>query len=313
MDSKGAITTKINPVAQVDASFGESLDASPKAFVIDPRSHLDGLESRAMVKIKTGLKKQPDNQSTTNNALDNLGKESNKIPKKFSSLKRAVNMILGDSLTHLVNIAELERVTGKFLYFPGKKSSTGAARKYRCYTSLGGGKFPNNSYKIILPQLLRTVHIENLFLQIPTNDISSLSQYVDNRGTIELNRIDMVHTFIYNLTKTMINFANFSLENYPIKLAILIDIPMRIDKMSDLSKLANKYLRENLKKLNNKRIIIANHSIHKQGHNLPKIFGNHQMYNFDRIHLRGVMGRQVMQKSFTNIIRQALPPESINK
>ena len=123
----------------------------------------------------------------------------------------------------------------------------------------------------------------------------------------------MVHTFIYNLTKIMINFANFALENYPINLVILIDIPMRIDKMSNLSKLSNKYLKENLKKLNNERIIIAHHSIHQQGHNIEKIFGNHQMYNFDGIHLRGVKGRQVIQNSFTNIIRQSLPPEPVNK
>ena len=264
---------------------------------------IDGLESGA------GLKTEPDNQSITN-ALDKMGIESDNIPRKFSSIKRAVNMILGDSLTHTVNIAELERYTGKFLYFPGKRNFTGGAKKFRCYTSKGGGPYPKNSYQIILPQLLRTVHVDNLFLQMPTNDISSLSQYVNNKGTIELEKIDMVHTFIYNMTKTMISFASSSLDNYPIKLVILIDIPIRIDKMSDLSKLANKYLRENLKKLkNNKRIILANHSIHQQGHSLQKIFGNYQTYNFDRIHLRGVMGRQVMQKSFTDIIRQALPPD----
>ena len=42
-----------------------------------------------------------------------LGVSLDVSPKKFSSLKRSVNMILGDSLTHSVNIGELERVTGR--------------------------------------------------------------------------------------------------------------------------------------------------------------------------------------------------------
>ena len=264
--------------------------------------------------------KQPKNKSInkTNNVLDNkkpsrhiptkdspLGKKDKNTIKKFSKLKRPVNMILGDSITHAINIAELERATGKFLYLPGKGGTTGA-KAYRCYTSLRGGRFPNNSYSQKLPELLQEVKIDNLFMQTPTNDITNLSEHVHNDTTIKSNKKDMVHTVIYNSSKSMVNFASFALENYPIDLVVLIDRPMRIDKMSKISELSNKYLKEIIEKMNNEKITIAHHSIHKRGERRVEIFGDHKISNYDGIHLRGKKGKQAIQKSFTDIIKQSL-------
>ena len=53
-------------------------------------------------------------------------------------MKRPVNVILGDSISHSIDIAELERTTKKFIYLPGKKGTKGAKEK-RCYTYVKGG------------------------------------------------------------------------------------------------------------------------------------------------------------------------------
>ena len=123
-------------------------------------------------------------------------------------------MILGDSITHAINIADLERDTKKYIHLPGKKGTTGAKTK-RCYTSSKGGKFPNNSFSTKLPEILEETHVDYLYLQTPTNDITNLSHLVKDNGTVNEKDINEVNTSSYKSSWAMVNYASIAVKNYP--------------------------------------------------------------------------------------------------
>ena len=67
-----------------------------------------------------------DKNDTANVSVDKITSNLMNVQqkdKKFSKVKRPINMLLGDSITHTINIADLERDTKKFIYLPGKKGT----------------------------------------------------------------------------------------------------------------------------------------------------------------------------------------------
>ena len=134
--------------------------------------------------------------------------------KQFSKRNKPKNILLGDSITHAINIAELERKSGKFIHLPWKKGTNGA-KTDRCYTSLKGGKFPNNSYSKKLPEILEKTAVDNLYLQTPTNDISNMNELINENGYALEGCNDEVNKKAYNSSLYMTRFATITLETFP--------------------------------------------------------------------------------------------------
>ena len=74
--------------------------------------------------------------------------------------------------------------------------------------------------------------VDNLFLQTPTNDISNISDIVNDDGMAIEGMDDTLNKQAYNSSWAMTRFASMALNKFPdIKEVILIDIPVRVDKM----------------------------------------------------------------------------------
>ena len=232
-------------------------------------------------------------------------KQVTKSPsKKFTHNKRPISLLLGDSITNKIEIAELERKTGQYIYLPGK-AGTKTAKTHRCYTTLPGPKFPANNYSQKLPKILSQVKVDNLILQTPTNDISNLSHLVEENGTPKMSKELELHQALHNSSHYMVKFAQLTFDNYPsTKKVILVNRPPRIDKMMEHSNTSNNILEELVAKSGNPNIIIAKHNIHDQGLTHDQVFGK-QNPRYDGIHLNGEKGKQSLLQSFTNIFAQA--------
>ena len=54
-----------------------------------------------------------------------------------------------------------------------------------------GGKFPSNSYSQKLPEILDKTKVDNLYLQTPTNDITNISEMIDENGDPKIGMNDI--------------------------------------------------------------------------------------------------------------------------
>ena len=70
-------------------------------------------------------------------------------------------MLLGDRVTHSVNIAEVERHTNTFIHLPGKKGAGGGI-KFRCCTARRGVKFPDNNFCQKILEILAVIKTDSL-------------------------------------------------------------------------------------------------------------------------------------------------------
>ena len=65
---------------------------------------------------------------------------------------------------------------------------------------------------------------------------------------------DLVKQTAYKSSWNMASFATIALDKYPeIKRIVLVDRPVRVDKMSKICKMSNDYLKEIVGKINNKK------------------------------------------------------------
>ena len=90
------------------------------------------------------------------------------------------------------------------------------------------------------------------------------------------------------------------------KKVVLIDRPVRVDKMSNVSEKSNAYLKEIVDQMNNVNISVANHNIHKQGATKDEIVGEFNNKRNDGIHPNGNKGKNALQASFLNIFKMSL-------
>ena len=105
----------------------------------------------------------------------------------------------------------------------------------------------------------------------------------------------------------MANLASIAINKYPnIKKVILIDRPARLDKMAKISEISNNHLKEIIEKMNNEKIVIAHHDLHKQGLTKDEVFGDKDNRRNDGIHPNGIYGKKAIQTSFSNIMKKML-------
>ena len=154
------------------------------------------------------------------------------------------------------------------------------------------GKFPENSYSQKLPEILDLTKVDNLYLQTPTNDITNISEMVNENGVPKHGMDETVNNKAYHSSWSMTRFAQIALEKYPdIKNVILINRPVRVDKMNKISQLSNDNLKEIVTKINNPKIRISEHNIHTQGETKENIFGHYNDTRNDGIHMNGPNGK----------------------
>ena len=151
-------------------------------------------------------------------------------PKIFSKNKREITAILGDSITHNLNTAELERKTATFIHLPGRKGSAGAKTR-KCYTASRGKRIPENNFCEKLPIILGEAKVDNLILQASANDITNLKDEANmEEATAKAEESSML----------MVHLANRATREYPqIKKVVILTRPPRLDTLSELSEKSN--------------------------------------------------------------------------
>ena len=117
-------------------------------------------------------------------------------------------MLLVDSILHGIDIARAERETGNFLYAPGKKGTDGAKR-FRCYTTKNGGKFPKNSLTEIVPKILEDTRVDNLIIQAPANDVTNMGE------VLRVMRTEEIVPKVSESAKTIAYLADRVTREYP--------------------------------------------------------------------------------------------------
>ena len=233
-------------------------------------------------------------QSTKPIHKKNTISSNNSSPlKMFSKNTREITAILGDSITHNINTAELERKTATFIHLPGRKGSAGAKTR-RCYTARRGKRFPENNFCEKLPIILNEAKVDNLILQASANDITNLK---------EETNMEEAQAKAKESSRLMIHLANRATSEYPqIKKVIILTRPPRLDTLSELSEVSNSALKEEVKKYNNDKISVIEHNIALQGLTKEDVYGVKSERN-DGIHMNGKHGKQAYTNSLIHVLQ----------
>ena len=214
---------------------------------------------------------------------------------KFEDNIREVTAILGDSVTHNLNQAVVERATSTFLHIPGRKGSNGAKTR-RCYTARKGGRFVNNNYCEMLPTILKEARVDNLVMQAPIADITNLATLVEEGKT------DKASELARDSSAVMVHLAKRAIEEYPsISKVIVIKRPIRLDNLESLSKFSNDVLEQKITNLNSNKILVAEHNVNYQGLSKEDVFGTPSARN-DGVHMNGRLGRKAFTTSMINVL-----------
>ena len=216
--------------------------------------------------------------------------------RKFIDNTRDITALLGDSIAHNINIAEVERQTSTFIHLPGKKGSTGAKTR-RCYTARRGGRFPENNFCEKLPIILKEAKVDNLIMQASANDITNLKMNI-NIDTPEETQAKANET-----SRLMVHLADRATREYPtIKKVVILTRPPRVDSLSNLSEIANDAMKEEVKRFNNDKITIVDHNVALQGLSKENVFGAKSERN-DGVHMNGKHGKEAYTNSIINAIK----------
>ena len=196
-------------------------------------------------------------------------------------------MLLGDRVTHSVNIAEVERHTNTFIHLPGKKGAGGGI-KFRCCTARRGVKFPDNNFDRKIPEILAEVKTDDLILQAPTNDISNVSELINKHGTVDGCNVNIVNDAAMEYSWTMVKLAEIVIKKYPnvYKVIIIKRPPYRKGES-----FANTYLEQVVEDTQNNKVITAKHNLETLGLIQEQIFGS-TSDRFNGINIYGPKGQQ---------------------
>ena len=154
--------------------------------------------------------------------------------------------------------------------------------------------------------------VDNLILQVPTNDISNISHLVNEEGFAIQGKETEVEQKLFDSSNDMVNLAKIALNKYPnINKVVLVNRPERIDKTEKMSDKANNTLANLVENLSNSKIQIASHNLKCQGLTKYQVFGDIQN-RYDGIHMNGNNGKHAITNSFKNIFRQMKIKSTLN-
>ena len=218
-----------------------------KCFKCD---HLESTEDNLIKHMQTKHIQGPVIQPTTKEQMKTPCPKN--PPIMFSKNTRVIMALLGDSITHNINTAEVERQTSKFIHLPGRKGSAGAKTR-RCYTARRGKRFPENNFCEKLPIILGEAKIDNLILQASANDITNLK---------DEENMEEARAKAEESSRLMVHLANRATREYPqIKKVVILTRPPRLDALSDLSEKSNIAIKEEAIKYRNDKMNIVEHNI----------------------------------------------------
>ena len=212
-----------------------------------------------------------------------------------------LTLLVGDSHLGSVRRSKVEKAMGKGarLVTPGA-TRPGEDRAYCSSSDWPEAKFPQNTLVQMVPELLGERRYENLILMAPTNDISNLKTIKSQEEREHLARLSAMNT---------VYVAEQAMEKFPsLKEVLIMEHPVRVDNLAELSNLSNRKLREcaRTSPLAGRMRIGSNQAESCNTEEQRKaVFGPAASSKSDGIHMRGEDGKKFMTNTFVLAVKHA--------
>ena len=90
-----------------------------------------------------------------------------------------------------------------------ERSSIGATQRKAM------ANFQITTFAKTLPEILNKTKVDNLILQSPTNNISNISNKINNNGTVNVEHTNEVKNAAIDSSWTMLKLAEIAITKYP--------------------------------------------------------------------------------------------------
>ena len=207
-----------------------------------------------------------------------------------------LTLLVGDSHLNSLNLRQVEEALGQ----KARLITPGAARprEDRAYCSSPdwpGARYPQNSLQQMVPELLGERRYKNLIILAPSNDISNLKEV---QGKQERERLAI------QSARNTVQVAEQALKS--VDQVLIMEQPVRVDEMADLSELSKNKLRELVKScpLAGKiKIGFSRPDILTSSEKKKEVFGRPNDRGVDGIHMRGTGGKKFLSETVIEAVK----------
>ena len=243
-------------------------------------------------------------ETKTNTRIGNTKKNT---MKQNAYLKKPKILIVGDSITHNANFANIEKDTKSRIRTMKAHSSVRDSR----------ARWSHKNHADVTPKALKAVHegdeYEYLVIGAPTVDITNIdTSQLSPRDNIEVYK-QMIITSCHNTFAT----AHNAIEDNPnLKKVAITEHPPRFDeydvdptglkpKLAEFANITFNQMWHNSEHKN--KIVIGNHNLECVGDQLEARYRDENTKKYDGVHMYGFFGMRAYTRSLTQIIRNILP------
>ena len=207
-------------------------------------------------------------------------------PQQQQQAPRQIKKIawVGDSISHHVDFAELEKVTKTKI------------KRRKAYGSVSAScqKFPHSNFTDVVPKELGDKEADILILQASSVDLTNIPADAPREYSMQQAVVS---------SENMITVAKSALTANPnIQKVIVMQTVDRYDEKHGLNKYAQQKLEEASKRANDPRIMIGKHNLECDGAIRASRFGDSRTERVDGVHLRGNSGMISYTRSVANIL-----------
>ena len=227
--------------------------------------------------------------------------------KKTEYLKKPKIIVVGDSITHNANFAQIEKDT-KSRIKTSKAFSSVSDRRAR---------WPHKNHTDVTPRDLKTVHegddFEYLIIGAPTVDISNID-------TSKLSQNDSIEVYKQNIITSCHNIfatAHNAIENnHNLKKVVIAEHTPRYDEhfvdptglKHKLARFANTTFHQMLESSAYRdKVVIGKHNLECVGDQFDARYRDENANRYDCVHMYGTFGKRAFTRSLTRILHSVIP------
>ena len=258
-------------------------------------------QSNKTTKLRESLQCPDCGHLTTNmRRMDNHIKMMHQRPHHISG-KVSFTLLVGDSHLGAIKRRNIEKAMGRGarLVTPGA-TRPGEDRSYCSSADWPDAWFKQNSLVQMVPELLGERNYQNLIMMAPSNDISNLVNIKSQQEREDLSSLSARNT---------VYVAEQAMERFPsLKEVLIMEQPVRVDGLAELSKLSNTKLKEFARSsplAGRIRIGYNQAELCTTEDQKKAVFGLPSSPKVDGVHMRGEDGRMFLTDAIVKAVRCA--------